>query len=142
MQKCEHPSATMDLSKMWHPGSGRQLRSDAKGTTAGAGRTRLGATAIRIARLLVRRQLEDTWRRHQSMKGMSRGKCNFRGCPNLRRTKAKRKRPYDTNSRCEECTAAKDGKPVYLCNEAKKTGGLVNCHFRHHRHFHSKKPKR
>ena len=46
VQKYEHPAATMDLTKMWNPGSGQKLRSDAKGTTAGAGRTRLGATAI------------------------------------------------------------------------------------------------
>ena len=70
MQKCEHPSATMDLSKMWHPGSGRQLRSDAKGTTAGASRTRLGE-GIRKPNLLARRQLQDTWRRHQSIKASS-----------------------------------------------------------------------
>ena len=47
------------------------------------------------------------------------------------------KRAYDTCMICEECSA-REGKPVYLCND-RKGGTPVLCHLAYHKKYHSKK---
>jgi hypothetical protein len=129
----------MELRKLWDTGSGRTLRKDAKEHVAVFGRTRLGL-AIRQYLLLKRRQQEDTWRLHQSITCNERGRCVYAGCPNRRNAgKDGRKRSYSTHHKCEECSAKKS-KHVYLCNDLKNGGLVVNCHMKYHMaHFSKRK---
>ena len=111
---------------------GRKLRTDAKGYQCSRSHGRQAKTvAAAKIRTLRSYQSHDSWRMHQSVPCMKRGKCAFKGCPNLRTSKSgKRKRSYDTNMKCEECSAEK-GTDVYYCN-GKKGKELVMCHLRYH----------
>ena len=80
----------------------------------------------------------ETWRHHQSLVMKKRVKCAFKGCPNIRTSKAKkRKQLYGTHHKCEECST-KSACNVYLCTDI-KSGKKVNFHMRYPTMHHSNK---
>ena len=103
-QAAQHPDSKRCLTKMWCTGSGRKLRTDAKGDVASFGRARLGSAILSHLRLKRRQQME-TWRHHQSVVTKKRGKCAFKGCLNIYTIEARKcKRTYNTHHKCEECS--------------------------------------
>ncbi len=136
-QQPEHPPAIRDLRLMWDTGSGRKLCTDAEGDVAGHGRVRDASHVFSHQHYLKKKC--NPWRVHQSVKVCKRGKCAFKGCPNISKSKGKRKRSYDTHHKCEQCSAAL-GKDVFLCNDVKKDGTDVRCHMRYHAMYHCWKP--
>ena len=130
-QAAGHPDPVRDWSRVFDSGSGRTIRSDAKGAIAGYGRQRNNQAAHALYNLR-RKQMGNSWRTHQSVACAKRGKCAYNGCPNLLRSKAKYPRSYDTHMRCEECSLMA-GKDVYFCNDVKK-GVPCLCHLAYHTH--------
>jgi hypothetical protein len=130
-QAAEHPEYAKDISRMFDLKVGRKLRNDAKGYQCARSHGRQAKTKT-IARLRALRsyQSRNSWQTHQSVPCAKRGKCAYKGCPNLRTSKSKRKRSYDTFMKCEEYSAEK-GTDVYYCN-GKKGKELVMCHLRYH----------
>ena len=134
-RKAEHPKHTRDLTNVFDFGTGRKQRSDAKGRVAGSGLAP-GPPPKRIS-LLRQKQMKSPWRTHQSKAHTSYGKCCWVHCPGYQKSKAKRKRSYDTFMRCEECSAM-EGKNRFFCNDHKK-GAAVHCHEAYHNKYHNKK---
>ena len=132
-QAAEHPSHLKDVSRMFDIKGGRKLRKDAAGHRQASAHGRQAET-VSTARLCTLKsyQSRNSWRTHQSVPCLQKGKCAFRGCPNLqtKEKSRKRNRSYDTYMKCEECSAKK-GSAVYYCNN-KKGKAIVNCHMRHH----------
>ena len=131
-QNAEHPEHLKDISRMFDIKVGRKLRTDAKGhhqaTTHGRQRDTGSLTRLCTLRSY---QKHNAWRTHQSVPCVQKGRCGYNGCPNLASQKVReRKRTYDGNMKCEECSA-KAGKNIYFCNSVKK-GKIVNCHMRFH----------
>ena len=136
----EHPAYERDLTNVFDWGTGRKIRSDTQGhMSQGVAR---GNSSYVLAphqreRDLKAKQKKQQWRIHQSVAGGKSGYCKWIGCPGLKQCKAKQKRSYRTYMRCEECTAQL-GKEMFLCNDV-KSGTAVNCHFAHHKKYHTKK---
>jgi hypothetical protein len=133
----EHPNFSRDLTNVFDFGSGRKIRSNAKGTIAkGVPRGRSIPAPNQRERQLKAKQSKEEWRVHQSLAGVCRGRCAWMNCTGLK-SDAKRKRSKLTNMRCEQCSAEK-GKQIYLCNDV-KNGETNNCHIAYHRKYHTKK---
>ena len=128
-QKAEHRSCVKDISRMFNGKDGRNLRSDTKGRVSGHGRRKERTINAQWNSLRKRRKM-NSWRTHQSIACLDRGKCAYKGCHNLRHSTGKRKRSYDTYMKCEECSAIAQTN-VYYCNN-KKVGKIVNCHLSYH----------
>ena len=130
-QAAEHPEHLKDVSRMFDIKGGRKLRTDAAGYRQASAHGRQPA-AIGTTKLKKLKSYEsrNSWRTHQSVPCMVRGKCAYRGCPSLKTGGRKRNRSYDTHMKCEECSA-KNGSDVYYCNNKKGTM-IVNCHMNHH----------
>ena len=133
-RKPEHPNPVRDLSSIHDTGSGKKMRSDAKGERAGFGNVRNQSRVPLSLRSLKKKQKRDPWCNHQSVAFETQGKCHFAGCPNLHLSDAKRKRGYGTYMRCVQCSAEK-GKHIYFCNDT-KNGKPVLCHWRYHTKHH------
>ena len=138
-RQAEHPVVCRDTTNVFDSGCGRKIRSDAKGIVAQPGRQRTHVLS-RVCYLQTL-QTKSPWRFHQSLASEKRGRCAWTGCPGLKTTSNKRKRPYATSMRCEECSALQ-GKSVYLCNDAKGKvtagGQLCLCHIAFHQKYHNK----
>ncbi|KAL7525349.1 hypothetical protein ACHAXR_000966, partial [Thalassiosira sp. AJA248-18] len=139
-QHPEHPNHSQNLANVFDYGTGRKIRTDAKGTVAQGSR---GAAAIAAPqqrfRELRNKQKKAVWRMHQSMAYEKEGKCNWENCPGKAKEggeSRKRKRSYSTYMRCEECSA-RLGKNIFLCNNVKK-GVPVLCHLAYHNKYHNK----
>jgi len=131
-QSAEHPEHAKDLSQMFDIKVGQKLRNDAKGYHCSHSQGRQAATPV-IAKLRTLHSLQsyNAWRMHQSVPYVTQGRCVHKGCPNLRKSKSrKRRRPYKNFMKCEEFSA-KTGTNVYYCND-KKSKDIVMCHMRHH----------
>ena len=131
-QAAKHPEHSKDISRMFGIKVGQKLRTDAQGYQCARSHGRQAETSI-IASLCNLRsyQSHNSWRTHQSVPCAKQGKCAFKGCPNLWKSKSTtRKRSYDTFMKYEECSA-KNGTTVYYCNN-KKGDDIVLCHMRHH----------
>ena len=85
---------------------------------------------------LTQQKKKQPWRCHQSLSAATRGRCSWARCPGINKSKAKRKRAYDTFMRCEECTA-NAGCNIYLCNDT-KNGKVVSCHVAYHKRNHNR----
>eukprot|EP00956_Cyclotella_meneghiniana_P033550 scaffold96912_cov61-Cyclotella_meneghiniana.AAC.1 len=135
----EHPAHSRDLTNVWDFGTGRKVRTDAKGFIAKVAMN--GASAVpapnQRARELREKQKKSKWRVHQSCGGEKKGRCSWDGCDGLKSAGAKRKRTAETYMYCEECSAAA-GKTIYLCNVGKKDSKSV-CHMAYHQKYHNKK---
>ena len=131
-QKAEHPSYVKDISRMYNGKDGRKLRADAKGHVSGHGRSKERIINVQLNSLRKRKKT-NSWRTHQSIACLDRGKCAYKGCPNLRLSTGKRKRSYDTYMKCEECSVIAKSS-VYFYNN-KKDGKIVNCHLCYHQKF-------
>ncbi|KAL7525224.1 hypothetical protein ACHAWF_001263 [Thalassiosira exigua] len=128
-----HPDPVRDLTCVWDTGSGRKLRTDAKGDVVTY--TCATTTTVYDQYLSLRKkQKKNPWRTHQSVRVQPRGKCAYNKCPAYLHSNAKRKRGYNTFMKCEECSAKK-GTAVYFCNDV-KDGKEIRCHLRYHsEHF-------
>ena len=127
-----HPNPTRDLSlSIFETGSGRKIRSDAKGLSVGHGRVRDQSKTNLPLKNLRKRQKTHEWCTHQSIAYKSRHRCSFEGCPGLKLSKDK-KRPRATLTwmRCQECSA-EQGVNVFFCNQTVK-GKPQLCHYRYH----------
>ncbi len=135
----EHPKFSRDLTNVFDFGTGRKIRTDAKGIVACGTRGR-GAVEAPQQRMreLRNKQKKSAWRIHQSMASSKRGRCCWVHCPGLTASAANKKpRTYETSMRCEECSAMLE-KNVFLCNDTKK-GVPILCHQAYHKKYHNKK---
>ena len=60
--------------------------------------------------------------------------CAYKQCPGLK-VDNKRKRPYTSTMKCEECSVMND-KETYFCMTIENENGtkkVRNCHYKHHR---------
>jgi len=77
-----HPAILRDLSRVYHSGVGRKIRSDAKGICAVAKRASgVMARAARLRSLRYKQTHRETWRVHQSKACERRGYCECASCP-------------------------------------------------------------
>jgi hypothetical protein len=135
-RKPDHPQPVRDLTGIFDTGSGRKMRSDAKGDRGDSVGTRAGLAVPKSIRRLRMKQRKNPWCTHQSVAFKKKGRCGFENCPNMKKALngRKRKRGFDGFMRCVECSVLK-GKNVYFCNTTKR-GTPVVCHWRYHtKHF-------
>ena len=145
-----HPPIIRDMTRLFDNNLGIKRRSDARGTmdagvstvsavtaaASSASRTRRAISSLKALRFT--QQKRSSWRHHQSIAYEKRGRCAYAGCPGLSSGKSKEPRKWDTNMRCEECSAI-DGYDVFLCNGTKglvegvkKTWKVCTCHIEYH----------
>ena len=134
VQEPEHPQFTRDLTSVFDTGSGRRVRSDAKGVVASS--TAQPRISKRVA-ALRQKQKRLPWRKHQSVAYHMRGRCHYSRCPATKTSAAERKRSYLTFMRCEECSAVA-GKDMFFCNDTKSKKPCL-CHLAYHTKYHAKK---
>ena len=92
-RKAEHPMHLRDMTNVFDHGTGRAVRSDAKGFIAR--RTVQLPTTNTISHLLEK-QKKEPWRKHQSVANTKQSKCCWINCIGKRKSTAARKRSYDT----------------------------------------------
>jgi hypothetical protein len=88
-------------------------------------------------RQLTKQQKKEQWCIHQCMPVTTQGKCCWERCPGIQKSKAKRKRVYNTNYHCKECSTTL-GCNIYLCHTI-KNGEVVSCHVAYHKCNHNKR---
>jgi len=129
-----HPSHLRDMDRVEGHQMGIKIRSDRKNKME-LSPLKPTLSLTRKAEL-TRQKKKQSWRCHQSLSAATRGRCSWARCPGIEKSKAKRKRAYDTFMRCEECTA-NAGCNIYLCNDT-KNGMVVSCHVAYHKRNHNK----
>ncbi len=135
MHAANHPAHLRDMDRVEGFFSGTKIRSDRKFDVASSP---LKPThAIIQSNILAQQQKKQPWRVHQSLAHGSYGKCCWLKCPGLTtaKSKAKRKRSYDTFMRCEECSAT-TGCNIFLCNDTKNSVPVC-CHIAYHKRHHN-----
>jgi hypothetical protein len=141
-REAEHPKYSRDLQQIMDFGTGRKLRTDAKGEVAipptlTQARYAIAAPQQRLRELRVK-QKKSKWRIHQSFAREKQGRCCWKECPGLKEEGSrKRKRSCATFMYCEECIA-REGKDIYLCNGIKKHKAVL-CHLAYHKKYHDMK---
>ena len=107
--KVEHAPPVMTFEQMWNYVCGRKMRMDSK-VLVSYGRA---AQASSTKKSLLHQQRKNPWQTHQSVAMKEHGQCSYKCCPGWRSTTVKRKQPFRTRMKCEECSADQS-KPVFL----------------------------
>jgi hypothetical protein len=129
-----HPAHLREMDRMDGHKKGTKIRNDRKLEVM---MSPLKSTvAISRKGQLTRQQKRQWWRTHLPMPTAIRGKCCWARCPGIKKCKGKRKQSYNTNYRCEQCSAEKESN-IYLCHSV-KNGEVVSCHIAYHKRNHNK----
>ena len=137
--KVEHPPRVMYFERLWNYVKGRKTRNDKKlgnSRVAYGRREQIATDATKLNKI----QQNNSWRTHQPVASIKRGRCSFGGCPGWKRTNVKRKEPFQTRQRCEDCSADAGGD-VFYCNDI-RDGKAHNCHLTHHTKYFSNGSKK
>ena len=142
-QKAQHPSPHRNLTNVFDT-TFRNIRSDAKGVVVNGGKTLRvlpsSASQSKKKRAMEKKRQHYPWYHHQSASYVKRKGCCYNLCPGKDRTGNKRKKPYMTPMRCEECSINEECD-MHFCNVT-KAGVLINCHMKFHMTAHNTKKQK